>query len=449
MDGDDALIQDLEEWRRKRLRDSRFACEPIAFRQSRDWFFEKGRLRHKSGGLFSVIGVRTEANELRLHGREQVILDQRKPAVIGLAMLSASEGTQLLLQGRIEPGNVNGLQFGPTVQSTQANYMRLHGGRPTAYIDVFIKDRHTTILDELQSEEGSRYLCKYNQTVAKILDAGVFEAPIEGFRLIDLATLRALSGRDNWINTEARSILACIDWSFLALPRRAFEDGSEIGAMLRASYQKRWERVDFQTLARALARWRSSANLVHFVMPLEELSTWRVGEAEIADELGEGGFVVRHYDVTARDREVPYWDQPLIDSGSKGLVALIGQEQNGVLRFLIRAGYEIGLRDGVAFTASYARPPGEPKRQASAIEGWILSSLGEGVICGLRQSEEGGRFYQDENEYVISLLPADAQVPEDPEGFWLTLGEIEELIASPGFCSIELRCICSLFLTYL
>lgn len=78
-----------------------------------------------------------------------------------------------------------------------------------------------------------------------------------------------------------------------------------------------------------------------------------------------------------------------------------------------------------------------------------MSSLGEGVICALRQSEEGGRFYQDENEYVISLLPADAQVPEDSEGFWLTLGEIKDLIASPGFCSIELRCICSLFLKYL
>ena len=63
MDCDDALIEELEEWRRKRLRDSGFACEPIAFRQSRDWFFEKGRLRHKSGGFFSVVGVRTEAND--------------------------------------------------------------------------------------------------------------------------------------------------------------------------------------------------------------------------------------------------------------------------------------------------------------------------------------------------------------------------------------------------
>jgi oxidase EvaA len=54
------------------------------------------------------------------------------------------------------------------------------------------------------------------------------------------------------------------------------------------------------------------------------------------------------------------------------------------------------------------------------------------------QSEEGGRFFRYENQYMILELPPDT-IGSAPEGFvWMTLGQIQELIPH-GYFNIEAR----------
>jgi len=55
------------------------------------------------------------------------------------------------------------------------------------------------------------------------------------------------------------------------------------------------------------------------------------------------------------------------------------------------------------------------------------------------QSEEGGRFYQDERDLLVVELPADAPCDDHPEYMWMTLGDIKVLIATAGVVNIELR----------
>ena len=43
-----------------------------------------------------------------------------------------------LLQSKIEPGNINGVQLSPTVQATKSNYLRKHGGKNTV-LDYLLK----------------------------------------------------------------------------------------------------------------------------------------------------------------------------------------------------------------------------------------------------------------------------------------------------------------------
>jgi oxidase EvaA len=266
----------FETWRLKQLADAGFGCRPIPFSLSREWTFVDGRWRHVSAGFFSVIGLRTEANDTRLDGLEQVILDQRTPAIIGLAVSVQPTGVWSLLQGRIEPSNEGGLQLAPTVQSTKANYTRVHGGRATSYLEPFLNAQIPALYDGMQSEEGSRYLSKYNRTVVKAVDMNPRDPLEKGFCFIDRDGLRSLIARDHCINTDARSVLACADWDLLARPRRAFEDGTEAGAMLRRSFECRWKQVSFREISETLAHWRTRANVHHQILPLDALACWQM-----------------------------------------------------------------------------------------------------------------------------------------------------------------------------
>ena len=70
----------------------------------------------------------------------------------------------------MEPGNVNLVQLSPTLQATKSNYTQVHRGKLPLYYEYFEgSPRGTVVVDQLQSEQGARYLNKRNRTV---LDTG-------------------------------------------------------------------------------------------------------------------------------------------------------------------------------------------------------------------------------------------------------------------------------------
>ena len=69
--------------------------------------------------------------------RPLVLLYQPQSAFNGLLIAAIGAELHVLLQARVEPGNIGVAQYGPTVQSTPANYLRVHGGRATPYLDFF------------------------------------------------------------------------------------------------------------------------------------------------------------------------------------------------------------------------------------------------------------------------------------------------------------------------
>ena len=70
------------------------------------------------------------------------------------------------MQAKAEPGNINTYQLSPTVQATRSNYLQLHGGKRTLYLEFFIDHSKTEVLiDQLQSEQGARFYRKRNRNI--------------------------------------------------------------------------------------------------------------------------------------------------------------------------------------------------------------------------------------------------------------------------------------------
>lgn len=442
------IIHDVREWQKNSVQLNDFKCIPIDFSESDQWRFEEGQLRHQTGGFFVLAGISAEARHPYLNGQQQLIILQRQIAINGFLLRKTDSGTKILFQGRVEPGNVNGMQLAPTVQSTEANYKRLHGGRKTHFVEWFLDSgRAKSLFDELQSEEATRYHGKYNRNVVlQVPSDAEFELP-DSFRWYGLEALRHFTVTDNVFNTDARSVLSCLDWGLLTGPVGAFarHEPDSFGWELRRSYcagPDEAEHSDLDVL-QWLTQLRVHCGLRTQLVRLEELANWEVGSNVIRERKLEHGFCARQFKVVATGREVRSWDQPLIDSSGVGRLTLVCQMRNNMLKFLVRASREIGFLEGVQLSASITILPGERGRTEDWVEQTLVELIAQEnrieIMHKCRQSEEGGRFFQDMNDYEIVMLDASVKLPESNDYRWITLSQIRRMIKIPGIFSIEFR----------
>ena len=134
-------------------------------------------------------------------------------------------------------------------------------------------------------------------------------------------------------------------------------------------------------------------------------------------------------------------------------MSLICQEKDNVLHFLVKASHEIGFLEGVQISSSISITPGGDVNSEDLVERFLIEKINLNknvkIIQRCRQSEEGGRFYQDENDYEIILFDPSIAIPESDYYRWTTLSQLRELVKIPGILSMEMRGVMSLLLAYI
>lgn len=437
-------VAGLLAWRDAQRARSRLRCERMPLHASCSWTFRDGALRHASGGFFGVVGVAATSNVPSLDGLHQPLVDQPEIGILGLLLRDARGGPELLVQAKTEPGAVGDVQFGPTVQATRSNYRRVHGGAGTPYLDRFIAaGPDGRVADGPQSEQGTRFLAKYNRNVTVLAD-GEGPAPAgPAWRWCRVSDVRALLTRDYCVNTDARSALVCSDWRLLAgnEPFARWRDPESFGARLRHSYALA-ECSAPPRIALDQLRARVSLDVRH--VPLEHLDGWIVDEKRIADLQGRA-FEIGMYRVHAADREVTDWEQPLVANALPGTAVLACQRRDGALRFLLTGSAEIGFREGVQFAPTRqwfgAVPDDALARQL------VDPELTLHAAC--LQSDEGGRFHRCVVEYRIVEIEEGREVETDGFYHWVSLAQCVDLLRYPGATTNELRSVLSMLLTWL
>ncbi len=451
-------VNDFHLWQEKIVKDNQFQCKSIPFSESTEWHFREGVLKHRMNGFFYISGIKAEARYPALNEHQQIIINQHQIALNSFLMRETQEGPEFLFQGRVEPGNIGGMQLAPTVQSTQSNYNRLHGGNPTPMIDWFLKKKLSGIVyDELQSEEATRYYGKYNRNLVVQVDFDTEIEEPENFRWFNMESIRSFAITDNILNTDARSILSCVDWDLLVSEKLPFE-GHPAGGFGTALQKSYGATADNSTHSVSDLLWWLTKHRVHCglrtqTIRLDETRNWIVKSDRIREIEERLGFQVCQFSVKAANREVPSWDQPLIVSNTTGRLTLVSQEKNGLLQFLVKASHEVGFLEGVQIGPAISIPPGWNANSVNEVEQFLLKTIesdnGVKIIQQCRQSEEGGRFHQDENYYEIVLFNPSINVPESDLYRWTTLSQLRELVKIPGILTIEMRGVMALLLAYI
>jgi len=423
----------VESWFSSLVERSSFHVERIPLSASREWSLANGAIRHISGGFFNVVGIDwTSPEGARLR---QPLLEQREIGMLGVLVRDGERGTELLVQAKVEPGNVGVVQLAPTCQATHSNSSRRHGGDVPPFARLFGSGSLELLHRSLQSEQGTRFLDKRNENVLARSREPVPER--DTHRWLPADAVLELMGSNYLVNSDLRSVLTCGAWEHLVGRQPFTRHADEFSTDLSVSYRHEGLCADLSELKSALRKRRSEVASPS-ILALQALEGWHTSDEGVVAENGQP-FAVRQIAVTAHGREVPRWDQPIIDSCGEGRVDLLCGRIEGVLHFLLRAQIEPGLIHRVELSPTVVIEPGEslasqpldvPATAQLRAETWL--------------SDEGGRFFQDCTRYRI--LDIGTAQPPSVDGYWLSLGQLRDLLREGGWLTNEARSVLALLL---
>ncbi|MGW8701876.1 NDP-hexose 2,3-dehydratase family protein [Streptomyces eurythermus] len=416
-------------WWREQASAQRSEVARIPFAELDGWGFEPhgGNLVHASGKFFTVEGLRIEPDD----GREarQPIIHQPEIGVLGILVKEFDGVVHCLMQAKMEPGNVNTVQLSPTVQATRSNYLRVHRGGRTRYLEHFWgAGRGRVLVDVLQSEQGAWFWHKRNRNMIVQVDGDV---PVhEAFRWVALPELLALLHSDNLVNMDARTVLGCLPRELLPRQGRT----GAFAAALRCSYETG---ADAGAARSWLLDVKSRGRWTTRLIPLNDTHGWIRKSDEISADDGSG-FRIIAVRVRSRSREVPEWTQPLLAPRDEGLAAFLVRRAGGTLQVLVQARYEPGLLEHVELAPTVRTPPVTADEEVPYLKD-VLSADHRNIRFDALLSEEGGRFHHALTRYQV-IEVADGQTLEVGDNHrWMTIGQLMELVRHGHYLNIEAR----------
>lgn len=448
-------VEEVKKWITAQNRKVEVNIRKIPFSALNDWDFYDDHLalRHESGKFFSIDGIRVNTNWGSRQEWEQPIINQPEVGLLGFITREINGILHFLMQAKIEPGNVNFVQLSPTLQATKSNYSRVHRGKTPAFLEYFINASPDQVLvDQLQSEQGARFLKKRNRNIIiKIQDE--IEVP-DNFIWLTLAQVKALMREDNLVNMDTRTVIAGIPFGeyepevtgFFNFLNRNREVDSIPARMLQSLLTSQNALHSFDGILQFVTRLKTQYELKVEKLPLNQLDGWQIGEAEIYHRERKF-FRIIAVEVLIGNREVQSWTQPMIEPAQEGLCVFIAKEINGLLHFAVQAKLECGNFDIIEFAPTVQCLTGNYRNEKSMktlpFLDYVLTVQPEQVIYDTLQSEEGGRFYREQNRNMI-ILAGDEISQKLPSNYiWMTLHQLQTFIKFNNYINIQARSLLS------
>ncbi|MFD9893907.1 NDP-hexose 2,3-dehydratase family protein [Amycolatopsis sp. NPDC059027] len=444
LDSDLMPLSRFYDWFAERAAAHRFEVSRVPFADLSGWSFAAGtgNLVHDSGRFFSVEGLRVRTDRTWITSWTQPIIVQPEVGLLGILAKEFHGVTHFLMQAKMEPGNVNGLQLSPTVQATRSNYTGVHGGNAIKYLRYFRRPRRGRVLaDVLQSEQGAWFLHKRNRNMIVATDDDI---PLdEDFCWLTLAQIRQLLRVENLINMDARTVLSCLP-PHLDRAERLVTNSSFAGSLHESAAKGASALHSREDILSWLTEVRAQRELVQQRVPLDEVAEggWQRDDDQLVHRDGKY-FTVVAVDVRATSREVPSWTQPLLAPLGPGLLALLVKQIDGVLHALVEARTDAGMLNVAELAPTVQCQPANyrdvPTKHLPRFLEYVLSAPPSRIRFDVLQSEEGGRFYHAQNRYLIIEVEESFPVDVPEEYRWMTLDQLGELLLHSNYLDVELR----------
>ena len=142
----------------------------------------------------------------------------------------------------------------------------------------------------------------------------------------------------------------------------------------------------------------------------------------------------------AGNREIARWCQPLFKQVEEGIVGFIIKRINGIYHLLVQAKLESGNFDTLEMAPTVQCITGSYKNAEYSVPylDYFFDQKVK-VHYDTLQSEEGGRFYQEQNRYIVIEVDEAFPMQVHERYIWMTFQQAKEFIKFNNYFNIESR----------
>ncbi|HEY4523524.1 MAG TPA: NDP-hexose 2,3-dehydratase family protein [Candidatus Paceibacterota bacterium] len=206
-----ADITGVLEWLEKKRKAYQVKVKEISMNDLDKWIVnpQTGHISHESGKFFSIIGAKVEGAA----GREvmswsQPMVKQEECGILGILCQKRQGIMQYLFYAKFEPGTIASLQLSPTLQATESNLRRVHGGKKPLFAEYFENGgRGKILVNTSEVEDPGRNYHKTNRCMIVEVPEDEDIAVSEDYIWITLPQVKKLLKIDNVIVSLARCVL--------------------------------------------------------------------------------------------------------------------------------------------------------------------------------------------------------------------------------------------------
>lgn len=448
--------QEILNWMKLQNEEVVSNIKQIPISELKGWSYRDDRIRHDSGKFFSIDGIRINTNYRNVREWDQPIINQPEIGFLGFIVKKFNGVMHFLLQAKIEPGNLNVVQLSPTLQATRSNYTRVHGGKSPTYLEFFNGEKDVTVLvDQLQSEQGARFLHKRNRNIIVEVDEHEELDVKTGFIWASLGQIKELLRYPNVVNMDSRTVISCIKFGSYSehslklldvVKNMAGIDSSKPDSFMYSVLSADNHLHDLQDIIQWITSLKFKYELNVKPIGISEMNHWIYDGNTIHHEDGKY-FDVMGCRVEIGNREVVSWDQPMVRSAQEGLMGFIVKKIDGIYHFLVQAKLESGNFDVVemaptvqCLTGNYRK--GKNEYTIPYLE-QVLNAPEDKIWYSSYQSEEGGRFFQEQNLNIIVEVGDEFPIKVDENYCWMTLNQMLSFVTYNNYLNIAARSLLS------
>lgn len=448
-------------WMKKQNEEVVSQISQIPLSELKGWSYRDDHIVHDSGRFFSIDGIRIHTNYRNVPEWDQPIINQPEIGFLGIIVKKIHGVLHFLMQAKIEPGNLNVVQLSPTLQATRSNYTRVHGGKTPNYLEYFNGEKNVTVLvDQLQSEQGARFLHKRNRNIIVEVDESEVIDVKKGFIWLSLGQIKELLRYPNIVNMDSRTVISCIKFGsypeyslkLLEIVKRQNDiKSARPDSFLYSILSSENHLHDIQDIIQWITSLKFKYELNVNTIGLSEMNHWSYDGYTIHHCKGKY-FDVIGCRVEIGNREVVSWDQPMVRSAQEGLMGFIVKKINGIYHFLVQAKLESGNFDVIelaptvqCLTGNYRK--GKNEYTIPYLE-QVLNASEDKIWYSSYQSEEGGRFFQEQNLNTIIEVGDEFPVEVEENFCWLTLNQMLSFVTYNNYLNIAARSLLSAISLY-
>ena len=447
-EGNVSNINEILQWVSERNSSLKVNVRKIDFMYDGFWHYDEsdGYIRNDNNSFFQLAGYQEIENDTIVV--EQPIILQNEIGYLGIICKEIDGVLNFLMQAKIEPGNVNKIQISPTIQATKSNFTKKHGGKTPDYLNYFVDAAdYTIIVDQIQSEQASRFYKKRNRNIIIMVEDDI--KILDSHKWMTLGQIKELMKVDNLVNMDTRTVLSCLPFGADDV-KEYFEEHDDVDIVDKAFINSVTCGVDLLNIGSAFNKineYKMYSNDCSRLVPIRSLKSWEMTKNEIRCR-SDYGFKVVFCNIEIEGREIKYWEQPLLEATGEYVFGLISSiDDAGIRRFLVKVRHELGCFDQAELGPTVQMIPDINVGNLNKVEELFFENLdkSEAVMYNVILSEEGGRFYHEQNRNVILDVPM--KIVNDcmtDEYLWMSFADLNCMIQFNNCLNIQLRNLLSL-----